>query len=138
MLASGEIHTTSWMPGSDWQYPFDTIYCYAARQHPVEAAKCFGLFVNECVLERADEHGELWGYKHCARRTAFRSRDARTSACRERRKQRQRSALAAHRTSDGCCIDLNAGSRTSVSVVPFECQCRFCHDPCPRNSDRSN
>jgi hypothetical protein len=61
MLDSGEVHTTSWMPGSDWgPTPFDPIYWDAAKQDPVAAAKCFGLFVWECVLER----DEAWGSGH--------------------------------------------------------------------------
>ncbi len=61
MLDAGDVHTTSWMPGSDWTgTPFDPIYWDAARRDPVSAAKCFGLFVMECVLER----DEAWGSGH--------------------------------------------------------------------------
>jgi len=53
MLSSGEVHTTSWMPGRDWTgTPFDPIYW--ALQDEILAAKCFGLLVMECVLERSN------------------------------------------------------------------------------------
>jgi hypothetical protein len=61
MLDSGPIHTTSWMPGSDWSgTPFDPIYWKGTRQDNVAAAKCFGFFVMECILERE----EPWGFGH--------------------------------------------------------------------------
>jgi hypothetical protein len=72
MLGSGEVHTTSWMPGRDWTgTPFDPIYL--ALNDEILAAKCFGLLVMECVLERsngvATEIGicsgpEDWGSGH--------------------------------------------------------------------------
>jgi hypothetical protein len=64
MLGSGEVHTTSWMPGSDWSAtPFDPIYWNATKESVMQAAQCFGLFVWECVLERSQE-GEDWGSGH--------------------------------------------------------------------------
>jgi hypothetical protein len=61
MLDSGEVHTTSWMPGSNWGgTPFDPIYWNATKQSVTQAAQCFGLFVWECVLER----DERWGSGH--------------------------------------------------------------------------
>lgn len=71
MLSFGEVHTTSWMPGSDWSgSPFAPIYL--ALRDKVLAAKCFGLLVMECVLDRsngtATESGicspEHWGSGH--------------------------------------------------------------------------
>ena len=62
LLDSGEVHTTSWIPGPNWGgTPFDPIYSDGTKRDPVAAAKCFGLFVWECVLER--EH-EAWGSGH--------------------------------------------------------------------------
>jgi hypothetical protein len=61
MLNDGAVHTTSWMPGSDWQQTaFQPIWAKATRMDEVAAAKCFGLFVMECVLERE----EAWGSGH--------------------------------------------------------------------------
>jgi hypothetical protein len=61
-LSSGEVHTTSWMPGPDWTgTPYDAIYWDGTKQDHVAAAKCFGLFVMECVLEREAEN---WGSGH--------------------------------------------------------------------------
>jgi hypothetical protein len=51
MLDEGDVHTTSWMPGSDWGgTPFDPIYWRGTKQDVIAAAKCFGLFVWESVL----------------------------------------------------------------------------------------
>ena len=62
VLSSGEIHTTSWMPGDNWLgTPNDAIWRYGTKQDPVAAAKCYGLFVMECVLERENED---WGSGH--------------------------------------------------------------------------
>jgi hypothetical protein len=66
MLHSGEVHTTSWMPGSDWNgTPFQIIFEKGTRHSFAQAAMCFGLFVNECVLERCQNFDERWGFKHC-------------------------------------------------------------------------
>jgi hypothetical protein len=60
-LDSGQVHTTSWMPGRDWYgTPFQPIWEDATRHSAVQAAQCFGLFVWECVLERE----ERWGSGH--------------------------------------------------------------------------
>lgn len=61
LLDHGPIHTTSWIPGKDWWgTPYFPIWDRATRQNDEEAAKCFGLFVCNCVLERP----ERWGYGH--------------------------------------------------------------------------
>jgi hypothetical protein len=62
MIAKGEVHTTTWMC-SDWGAAFDPIFL--ALQDKIEVAKCYGLLVSECVLDREHETGELWGFKHC-------------------------------------------------------------------------
>jgi hypothetical protein len=62
VLDDGDVHTTSWMPGSNWGgTPFDPIYWKGTKRDVIAAAKCFGLFVWECVLEREDE---AWGSGH--------------------------------------------------------------------------
>ena len=72
LLDEGPIHTTSWMPGRErrrlgyaadgnWtDTAFDPIFWHGTRRDESAAAKCFGLFVCECVLER----DEQWGYGH--------------------------------------------------------------------------
>ena len=66
MLAAGDIHTTSWMPGADWwNTPLWPIYFSAARQSVRQAALCFGLFVCERILHRCATFNERWGFKHC-------------------------------------------------------------------------
>ena len=55
-LDMGDVHTTSWMPGSDWRgTPLQAIYSSGTKRSEVAAAKCFGLFVWDCVLERIEE-----------------------------------------------------------------------------------
>jgi len=55
------IATTSWMPGADWRAtPFQPIYDKATRMNPIQAAQCFGLFVQEVFLNRP----ETWTSEH--------------------------------------------------------------------------
>lgn len=59
MVQGGEIHTSSWMPGSDWSdTPFEPIYTKACEGDSNAAALCFGLFV--WVLMQ--EHPESWSF----------------------------------------------------------------------------
>ncbi len=52
-----EIHTSGWMPGSDWRgTPFQPIYEKAARMNPDLAARCFGLMVWDVFMRRP----EVW------------------------------------------------------------------------------
>lgn len=55
MIETGEIHTSSWMPGSDWTgTPFQAIYEKACRENSEQAAQCFGLFVWQAVMNRPE------------------------------------------------------------------------------------
>lgn len=61
MIAGDEIHTSSWMPGSDWRgTPFEAIYEKAAKYHEDTAAKCFGLMVWKAFMD----HEDCWGSGH--------------------------------------------------------------------------
>ena len=60
-LASGII-TTTWAI-SDWPQGFVPVFM--ALQDEEETAKCLGLLVSDCVLEREQNTGESWGFKHC-------------------------------------------------------------------------
>ena len=59
-----EIHTSSWIPGSDWgPTPFQPIYEKACRYDEESAAMCFGLFLWQVLMERED----VWGFLKCER-----------------------------------------------------------------------
>jgi hypothetical protein len=56
MIDSGEIHTTSWMPGADWRdTPFQAIYEIAARGSEELAGKMFGLICWHVFQERSEK-----------------------------------------------------------------------------------
>lgn len=57
MIASGDIFTSSWMPGSDWSNtPFQPLYDRAAQRDHQTSAMMFGLL----VWEAFDRHPEVW------------------------------------------------------------------------------
>ncbi|MXX05920.1 MAG: hypothetical protein F4Z71_04095 [Gammaproteobacteria bacterium] len=59
MISENEIHTSSWMPGSNWEgTPWEPIYTHACDQDFNAAALCFGLFVWEAFLN----HTEVWSF----------------------------------------------------------------------------
>ena len=55
-VSGTEVHTSSWIPGSDWT---GTVYqpIYDACQDQESAAKFFGLFLWEVMMNR---EGEAW------------------------------------------------------------------------------
>jgi hypothetical protein len=58
-IDGGEIHTSSWIPGSDWSDTvYDPIYRKACEYDAVESGKCFGLFV-WVVLQ---QHPDVWAF----------------------------------------------------------------------------
>ncbi|MEW6425434.1 MAG: hypothetical protein AB1523_11965 [Bacillota bacterium] len=58
-IESGEIHTSSWIPGSDWTGTvFQPIYEKACRYDKEAAAKFFGLIVWAVLLE----HDDVWAF----------------------------------------------------------------------------
>ncbi|TBC71540.1 hypothetical protein ELH27_01055 [Rhizobium leguminosarum] len=57
MIATGDIFTSSWMPGSDWRNtPFQPLYTRAARTDHQTSALMFGLM----VWEAFERHDEVW------------------------------------------------------------------------------
>lgn len=59
MISGSEIHTATWMPGSDWEdTPWEPIYTHACECDFNAAALCFGLFVWEAFLN----HDEAWSF----------------------------------------------------------------------------
>jgi hypothetical protein len=55
-IDSEKVHTSSWIPGSDWSgTPFLPIYSKACKQNEEASAKCFGLFVWEVFMEREED-----------------------------------------------------------------------------------
>lgn len=59
MIDADEIHTSSWMPGSDWSGTvFYPIYETACRCNEDHAAICFGLILREVIIE----HSDVWAY----------------------------------------------------------------------------
>ena len=58
-IGAGEVHTSSWMPGSDWSNtPFDPIYSKACEYDDVASGLCFGLFV-WVVMQK---HPDAWAF----------------------------------------------------------------------------
>jgi len=58
-VSGDEIHTSSWMPGSDWTGTvFDPIYSIACRCDEEASAKFFGLILWEVIKSRDD----VWSY----------------------------------------------------------------------------
>ena len=61
MIDTGRIHTSSWMPGSDWSSTvFQPIYLKAARRDHTAAAQFFGLMLMEVFMDRP----ETWTSEH--------------------------------------------------------------------------
>ena len=58
-IDSGDIHTSSWIPGDDWtDTVFDPIYIKSCDMNPNEAALCFGLFLWVVIRDRP----EMWAF----------------------------------------------------------------------------
>ena len=55
------IHTSSWMPGSNWiGTVFQPIWQTACQKNQDAAAKCFGLILWEVMMDRP----EYWSFGH--------------------------------------------------------------------------
>lgn len=58
-ISGDEVHTSSWMPGSDWRGTvFQPIYEKACNRNPDAAALCFGLVVWETFMN----HSDTWSF----------------------------------------------------------------------------
>ena len=58
-IDTNDIHTSSWIPGSDWSATvFDPIYKKACLQDEEDAGKCFGLFLWVVMMDRP----EAWAF----------------------------------------------------------------------------
>ncbi|HST57787.1 MAG TPA: hypothetical protein VLK84_03795, partial [Longimicrobium sp.] len=58
-IEAGEVHTSSWMPGANWQGTvFQPIYEDACNKNPNAAALFFGLILWNVMMERDD----CWSY----------------------------------------------------------------------------
>jgi len=56
LIDGDEIHTSSWMPGSDWTgTAFMPIYDKACKRDTTAAGLFFGLIVYKVVMERPDK-----------------------------------------------------------------------------------
>lgn len=54
-IDAGKIHTSSWMPGSNWLGTvFQPIWETACQKNQDAAAKCFGLMLWEVMMKRPD------------------------------------------------------------------------------------
>ena len=59
MIEGDEIHTSSWLPGSDWSgTAFHPIFETACRYNEDAAGMCFGLMLWHVLKDRAD----VWGF----------------------------------------------------------------------------
>ena len=55
-IDGGEVHTSSWMPGGNWQgTPFQTIYEKACGHNVAAAGECFGIFVWITMMNRPEK-----------------------------------------------------------------------------------
>jgi hypothetical protein len=58
-IDGGEVHTSSWIPGENWENsPFQPIHDVACSKNRSAAAKCFGLFVWQVVID----HPGRWAF----------------------------------------------------------------------------
>ena len=58
-IDGGEVHTSSWLPGSDWTGTvFQPIYDDACRRDQQAAARCFGLILWDVMMQRP----EAWAF----------------------------------------------------------------------------
>lgn len=58
-IEGGEVHTSSWMPGSDWTGTvFEPIYTRACLHNMDASGRCFGLFLWVVMMH----HPEVWGF----------------------------------------------------------------------------
>ena len=54
-VGGGEVHTSSWIPGSDWtDTVFQPIYEIASGYDPIAAARCFGLILWHVMMIRPE------------------------------------------------------------------------------------
>ncbi|MFW6016750.1 MAG: hypothetical protein ACOCRK_09960 [bacterium] len=60
-IDNDEIHTSSWIPGSDWRGTvFQPIYENACNKNVEAAAKFFGLILYQVIIDRE----EVWSFGH--------------------------------------------------------------------------
>ena len=58
-IEGSEVHTSSWIPGSDWTGTvFEPIYTDACRYDIDASGRCFGLFLWVVMME----HPDVWGF----------------------------------------------------------------------------
>ncbi|MBW8886614.1 MAG: hypothetical protein JF616_02555 [Fibrobacteres bacterium] len=59
IVSGGEVHTSSWIPGDDWEKSgFQPIFVIAAQGVYEHAAFCFGLLLWEVMMRRDED--ERW------------------------------------------------------------------------------
>ena len=55
-IDSDTIHTSSWIPGSNWEGTvYDPIYKKACLRNVTESGKCFGLFLWVAMMQREEQ-----------------------------------------------------------------------------------
>jgi hypothetical protein len=60
-IDSDEVHTSSWIPGSDWNGTvYEPIYTKACLRDESDSAKCFGLILWVVMMQRP----EAWAFGH--------------------------------------------------------------------------
>jgi hypothetical protein len=60
-IDTNEIHTSSWIPGSDWtETVYEPIYYKACNEDVEEAGKFFGLILWVVMMNRP----EMWSFGH--------------------------------------------------------------------------
>ena len=59
LIEGDKVHTSSWIPGSDWTSTvWQPIYTDACQHDEVASGRCFGLFVWEAFMD----HPDAWSF----------------------------------------------------------------------------
>lgn len=74
IIDGGDVHTSSWIPGSDWRGTLYEPIWISCRQNSTEAAKFYGQILYQVMMDRP----EAWGfgnYSDAKGKTYFRLKD---------------------------------------------------------------
>lgn len=70
VIDRGDVHTSSWIPGSDWRGTLYEPIWIACRKNNVEAAKFYGQILYKVIMDRPEEW-YFGSYPHARGKTYF-------------------------------------------------------------------